>query len=178
MENYELGYLIGATVGLLVGLAVAVPLLKFMKKDGKLKCKYDERQEIVRGRAFKYGFFTYLVYLFLDMIYGDYLERVMERGVVSFAGLILGVVVYAGYAIWNDGYFSLNEYPVRVVLTFAVLSLTYFAVAGIHIFALKDMVKHGVLSIHAITLLCGIMMLIILLLVLVKCACKKGLEEG
>lgn len=52
MGSHEVGYLIGVMVGLVVGLLAAAMFLKFIKKDHSWKCKYDERQELVRGRGF------------------------------------------------------------------------------------------------------------------------------
>ena len=47
---------LGILCGLLIGGIVVVIILKLTKEDGSVKCKYDERQQLVRGIGFKYGF--------------------------------------------------------------------------------------------------------------------------
>ncbi len=53
---------VGVVIGLIVGIICVVLLLAVTKTDENVKYKYDERQELVRGRGFKYGFFILLIY--------------------------------------------------------------------------------------------------------------------
>ena len=46
-------YGMGVVCGILVGLLLMVVILKLTKTDGSLKCKYDERQQLVRGKGFQ-----------------------------------------------------------------------------------------------------------------------------
>ncbi len=46
----------GMAMGLMVGLVIAVILLKVANKDHKLKTQYDERQELVKGKAINIAF--------------------------------------------------------------------------------------------------------------------------
>ena len=46
--------------GVLVGIAIGIFLLIAFRKKGNCKEGYDERQLIIRGKAYQYGFnFTY-----------------------------------------------------------------------------------------------------------------------
>ena len=47
---------LGMVTGLVLGLILFIIILKVTKKDGKIKCQYDERQELARGKGFKYGY--------------------------------------------------------------------------------------------------------------------------
>ena len=47
MSNYDAGHVIGVSAGVAIGVLLVIAILKFSKKDGSLKCKYDERQELV-----------------------------------------------------------------------------------------------------------------------------------
>ena len=58
----------GLVFGLIIGLAIAAILIKAANKDGKFKTKYDERQEAVRGKAYKYSFYTLLFFDVLRII--------------------------------------------------------------------------------------------------------------
>lgn len=120
--EYGMGYLWGALVGIIAGVVLAAVLLKLTKKDGSMRCRYDERQEVVRGRGFKYGFFTMLIYFAAETLFGSFLELFADRSVISFIGLCLGVAVYAVYGIWKDAYISLNENPKRVIIVFFVIA--------------------------------------------------------
>ena len=57
MNHYHRGILLGISVGLLAGLLLVA--LLFKKKI--LDCHFDERQELARGKAFQYGFFSLLI---------------------------------------------------------------------------------------------------------------------
>ena len=52
----------GLAIGLFVGLIICVVIFKYWNKDGKIKTQYDEMQELVRGRAYKYAFWTLVAF--------------------------------------------------------------------------------------------------------------------
>ncbi len=177
MGSHEVGYLIGAMVGLVVGILAAVMFLKFIKKDHSWKCKYDERQELVRGRGFKYGFFTMLAYQWGYIVYGEFLEKIAIREVVMTFGIVLGLVVYVSYAVLNEGYFSLNKNPRRVVILFAIIAAGNLLI-GLAQIPLGRFFVNGVISFPAVNVMLGLMMLFVLILLFVKRFCKKESEEG
>ena len=152
---------LGILCGAVVGLLIVVILLRLMKTDGSSKCKFDERQELVRGRGFKYAFFTLMIY---SMVYG-YMdmflaEKKIDTMTGTMIGVMLGIVVYAVYSIWNEGYFSLNEDPKRVIIIFAIIAVVNFMLAGMNI-ADGKMIEDGVLTFRSMNLFCGIMFVII-----------------
>lgn len=177
MSGYDAGRVIGISAGAAIGVLLVIAILKFSKKDGSLKCKYDERQELVRGKGFKYGFFTIVIYDACNMFYGNFLERIVMREVIMALGIFLGVVVYAGYAIWNDGYFSLNENPRRVMGSFVVLSVGNIFLGLMHI-PMGDFSVGGVIGYPAVNLMVGIMILCLFGILLAKRICKKEPAEG
>ena len=81
------------------------------------------------------------------------------------------------HGILNDGYFSLNENPKRVVTVFLTLFLMNFAGTLFYIFN-GLLVKNGKLTDRVINLMCAVTLLIIVLVMLVKTAGKKQQEEG
>ena len=171
------GYWAGVGAGIALGLVVTVAVLKAVKKDGRIKCRYDERQVLVQGRSFKYGFYTLLVCLMLDVFLGDLADPYVDHGVIVFLCLAVGVIVGAGYAIWNDGYFSLNEYPKRVVAAFLAIALLNFVVFLRYIHE-GELIENGVVTLSAINLICAVLLLVIVLIILARYACRKRQDEG
>lgn len=120
MDAYKLGFIVGIIVGcILVAVFVVITRTK-RRKDGKMRCDFDERQEIVRGRGFKYGFFT----LLLTNLFSGFYFEIAETGITdAFTFCVftccVGICVYAVYCIWNDAYFALNESRNRLLAVFA-----------------------------------------------------------
>ncbi|MDE7313903.1 MAG: hypothetical protein K2N87_20150 [Eubacterium sp.] len=143
MGNY--GMRIGFLTGMLVGCFLVLLFLKMTRKDGSLKCKYDERQQLVRGRGFQYGFFSWMVfngiYITIDLGLG---KKYMDTSMVLYCGMVVGGVVYIIYSIWHDGYFSLNENPKRLLFLFITITLLNGACAFERIH--EGLLDHGVLT--------------------------------
>ena len=59
-------YATGLAVGIIVAIVILGIIWKFSKN--KMKGKFDERQELVRGRGYKYACFTLLGLLTLDLL--------------------------------------------------------------------------------------------------------------
>ena len=100
----------GVAVGILVGLIVAAALILIANKNKKIKTEYDERQLRVRGDAYRYAFYTVVVWeaILFVLAFGEFTFPVPTY-VLHFAGIILGVMVLSGYCIWKDAYWGLNN---------------------------------------------------------------------
>lgn len=160
-------YLLGAFCGVAIGGLLAIVLLRFTKKRGNRgKCQYDERQEIVRGRGFKYGFFTIMICNIVIglLMRGDALKTETWM-LFLFAATLLAILVHVCYCIWNDGYFALNEKPRRVMLVFGGIAFLNFAVFGINMLRAKE---QGEDSFIWVNLMCGLMFVVIGLILAVK----------
>lgn len=158
----------GFLSGFLVSVVLVLILLKWTRKDRGRKCKYDERQEIVRGRGFKYGFFTMAV---CNILYGI-LDMTIERKVIdTFAAIFIcvaaGMLAYIGYCIWNEGYFALNENPKRLMVVFTILALANFGLFAIQL-SHGEVIKNGVLTASSINLWCAIEFFGIFVIMFVK----------
>lgn len=161
-------YLVGIICGVIVGFVFVGALMKRTRTDGSSKCKFDERQKLVRATGFKYAFFTLVVY---DLIYGSTNAVLDKRWAEDLPGMFLGVcisaVVYAGYTIWNEGYFSLNENPRRVLTVFGVVAVLNFIGAG-RMLSERPIIQDGVLTSGSMNLICGLVFIIIFLLLFIK----------
>ncbi len=162
---YGLGFVFGITI---VSAIILIPMLIALTKDGKIKRKYDERQEAIRGRGFKGAFYTMFV---MNMFYG-FLQAAcknipIEPGAVMLIISVMGVGVYAWYCILNDGYFALNEKVPQTIIAFALIAVVNFII-GISSLLEGDMIEEGVITFNCLNLVCAIFMLITVLVILIK----------
>lgn len=64
---------------------------------------YDERQELIRGVAYRYGFLTVVLFGFFDAYFCQWVRGdVFARGVEFWLAVALGAFVIAEYEIWHD----------------------------------------------------------------------------
>ena len=157
----NVAYVLGILCGVLAGLILMAVLLKWMKKDGSSRCRYDERQELVRGRGFKYGFFTMCI---CNLIYA-LIAVVFEKPIINICTalifiIIIGVIVYAVYAVWNDGYLALNENPKRVLIGFTLIGIWNIALFIIS-FKHGTVIEDHELQPSALNLFSGILLFIV-----------------
>lgn len=108
MEEKSFSYIIGLCVGIFVGILV---LLLIRKRRGCATNEYDERQIMVRGKAFSKAFFTLMLYLVVDGFVSAVWRPWTIPGVNNVLGIFLAVGVFLMVAIRGDAYFSLKEKP-------------------------------------------------------------------
>ena len=102
-------YAAGLAVGIVAALIFFIVIWKFNKK--KMKGQFDERQELVRGRGYKYACFTLLSLVVLDLLiesFGAFEILPVSRELFMFFAIIVSVMVYALYCIKNDSYFGVG----------------------------------------------------------------------
>ena len=112
---------IDLAVGIALGLVIAVLLVKYANKDHAVKSKYDERQEAVRGKAYRYAFYSIIIYeaVMLVLEIGQF-TLPLPSYVMHFTGIIVGCLVLACYSIWKDVYWGLNNNRKRYAVIFLV----------------------------------------------------------
>ena len=161
-------YILGVLCGILVGVILVALLFKCTKKRGSGKCQFDERQQLVRGRGFKYAYVTLAI---CNALYAAEDILVSDKLIDSALGLgfcvIISVAVYASYCIWNEGYFALNERPGRVMIAFSVIALVNIIIfiGEVH---QTGIIENGKLIQGSLNLCCGAMLLVISVVVLLK----------
>ena len=114
----------GFIAGLIVGLVLVVILFRIINTDRKIKSEYDERQLRIRGKAYKYAFYTMLLYhlLMIGLYIGD-ITIPVDPYVTEFIGIFLGCTVLGAYCVWNDVYWGLNNNKKRYFIVFGVCLL-------------------------------------------------------
>lgn len=168
MGEYNMGRLLGIAMGVIVGLFVVILLLKITKTNGKIKCEYDERQETLRGRGFKYGFFTLMI---CNGIYGflwiGFEALPIDAGAFMILDVVIGTAVYATYCIWNDCYFSLNENRSKLMIIFAVIGAGNLVI-GISNLLHGRGIENGIMNYRCINLFCGLLFVEIFIALLLR----------
>ena len=95
-----------------------------VSKAQRLEKAYDERQELVIGKGYKYGFYTiliagffYMISLFLD------LKIMVETQFIILTILLAGVLVHSIYCIFNDAFIQVNQKPKGAVILWVFILL-------------------------------------------------------
>ena len=175
MDSYSVGKMAGLVTGILIGLIACIFLIKFMNKDNKLKTKYDERQEAVRGKGYMFGFWGCLIGACLVMVADCGGFAIANRFVMDFFIVFIGIITQVTYCIWNDGYYGINTNKKR----FYIISI---AVALVNLLAVFGNIKSGqfiveeVVQDAGVNLLCFILFLVIGVELIVKEVIDKRTE--
>ncbi len=163
MDSYHAG----VTLGIFVGIAAGLFVLALLFKKKVLDMHFDERQELARGKAFQYGFFTLIITAYAygasDMIFGRWCDALVGVTIC----LAVSMCVFAVTCILKDAYLSLREKPRTVMTMFALLAAinlgfgAMYAVSG-------DLVEDGVLTFRAVNPIIGVLVLVILVVYIVN----------
>lgn len=168
---------IGAFIGLVVGLIVAVLVIKLCNKNGKYNSQYDERQELKRGRGYKYAmistWFMLAIYLILEL--GE-AKLPVDGPLMLFTIIFISIMVQVSYSIWNDAYLGLNNKVVSYTIAFIVVAVIN-AIAEYRYYTEGLLVENGRLTWTNIHGECVIMMIIVGIEVLIKYIISKEEQE-
>lgn len=169
---------VGMSVGVMVGLVFCVVMFKFWNKDGKVKTKYDEMQERVRGRAYKYSFWTLAAYEALMCVVTGFVGDLhMEQFLIHFTGVLISAMVHAVYSVWNDAYIGLNTNSRRFMICMFVVGIINL-LSGIMAIVSGTLVMDGVLMAPFANLLCAFMFIIVGVEIAIKDHIdNKGVED-
>ena len=128
----------GVAIGILVGLVIAVALVRFSNNDKKYRAQYDERQLKIRGDAYRYAFYTLLVWETISfLICLSELPLPFGYETLHVGGIFIGCLVLAAICIWKDAYWGLNSNRKRYGVIFVAGGLLnalpiFFALKGSH----------------------------------------------
>lgn len=171
--DYHAGVALGIGAGIIAGLI----FVAFLFKKKVLDMHFDERQERARGKAFQYGFFTFIIttyaYGLSDVILGTWCD--VLAGVTLC--LAVSLCVFAVTCILKDAYLSLREKPRTVMTMFALLSLINLGFGGMHAVS-PGLVENGVLTFRAVNPIIGFATLVILIVYIVNHLLRSREEEA
>ncbi|MBR1815258.1 MAG: hypothetical protein IJ763_01005 [Lachnospiraceae bacterium] len=170
MESYRAGFVFGVIFALIFFIFFFI-----FKKKRSNKAEYDERQELVRGRGYKLGFFTFAIcnMVILCLSDGDHVEYI-DVDAAMIISVLISVVVFAIYCIINDGYFGLVEKPLSSILMLLGIGIMNFAIG----FANRsEWVVDGRLKFSIVSPACGIALFVVSAAGLIKLGLNKREEE-
>ena len=123
-------------------LLVLVCVLKRKKND--FSKQYDERQLLIQGKAYKYAFFTLVIYhLVIGMLTMILKIDFATTYVYMLIGLCVGVIVYVTYSLFHDAYIGMDE---SKNLSAGVAFFVGVCNAGSALFELDKMFVDGILQ--------------------------------
>lgn len=154
--SYIVGFFCGIAAVALLSLIVS----KFVKKKTGRARKFDERQVTAQGRAYKWAYFTMILYCFIygalcsfDLIWCETLVGV-------FIGIMLSISVLVVICIFEDAYFYVNESSMFYIWLFALLGVVNILFGVWHMVD-GDFVENGVLGTNSINFITGVMVLVV-----------------
>ena len=144
------------------------------KKKNNKNAEYDERQIAARGKAFRAGFFSMMLYFAWFMVVSTFEFELISRYnvYIIFAGIVFGIGVFAVMAIKNDAYLKLNT-KVGTQLKVMVLITVVNIASGIVNYVYGD-AKSGAFLMNA---LCALLSIVILAAILIHQKKISGNEE-
>ena len=168
MSSYAIGRTVGIFLGILIGLIICFIAFKVMNKNGKIKTEYDERQNEIRGLAYKYGFWTTCGYLGILFILSTLeVDIPITTALLYFIGFVIGAMVVCVYSILKGAYFGLNNIQKRWYIFMAFFMVFNFVVSFVE-FKSGDMIIDGKLDLPFVNFICGVMFLIIFVTTYIK----------
>ena len=168
----------GFIFGIMVGAILVLVLLKMANKDRRIKTEYDERQEKIRGRAYKYAFYT-MVYYQAILVCLSFAEITLpiDSYIMEFFGIILGCTVLGGYCVWHDVYWGLNNDHRRYYIVFGVC--LFLNLIPVIVPAIKgEFAGNGLSGAPMLNLMVIFMMVVLLAELGIKHLIDKKTEDG
>ena len=154
----------GIALGLLFGLFLAG--IVFSGKDGEKK--YDERQKIEQGKAFKIGFWTILFTVQALICLNEFWPSIFGENPIFYEiAILLGMVTYVIYCILHESYFAINQKSTGYIIIFAVLALINLVISIVNTIH-GQMVVNGVITFRVLNPLCTIVMIVIIVTIFAK----------
>ena len=159
--------LISVLLGLLLSIFLVIIILSSIT-NGELKERYDERQELERGRGFRYAYFSLLIYivgiLCIDM---SGLSIPVDLSVLYMTGALISISIYAIYCIWHESYFALNQRMGSLMIAFALIGTANLFIA-LTSYLDGTLIRNGRFTFHVTNLLCALLFLVLFGTMLLK----------
>lgn len=163
-------------IGIVIGLCICYVALKKINKNGKAKTEYDERQKVVRGKAYTWGFYaamaTNAILMLLSSI--DGVTKMLGFS-AFFIPIFVGIIAQMSYSIFKDGYVGQNTNMTKYIIFMTFVSIINFGF-GIGQIITNTMIVDGVLQNGFINILCGTLFIVMAIELIIKKAIDKREE--
>lgn len=174
---YNLGVICGVLAGVAVGLILVAIIKKCVTDKGRASMqKYDERQQIVRGRAYRMSFYILMGYVFITGVLQETSINIpVEPLMITVIGIILVCTCLAIYLTRHDAYFTLRENPKKVLI--ACIGIGFLNIL-LGIANLDRIIVDGVLTASASNFVCALAVFVIAVYALLYMKKHKLDEES
>lgn len=160
--------LVGIVFGVTVGLVICFIAFRFLNKDGSIKTKYDERQDIARGKSYRFGFWGLCAALFA-LILLDSAEIVIpaEPIVIYFSIFFVGAVALCVHSIFNGSYFGINNMQSKWISFFIFFGVIN-GLISVMAYVNGSLIVDGQLTVSFVNVLCCLMLVIAIIAIGIK----------
>lgn len=175
----SLAYVLGFVAGI-AAVAVILTIIStlYKKKYGKKRYEYDERQELLRGKAYRSAYFVLMAYLAVNGIIVKGFEiKWADTMTESMLGIFISVTVFVIQCIKNDAYISLSEKPGTYLTLFSVIGLLNMLMCTLFYIRHGSFMTDGELNEIVLNLFSGIMFLILASAMAVKMFRERQLRK-
>lgn len=174
-------YLFGVVVGILFGIllvgGVWALLKKVIMKDSHPEIKgskrYDERQLLAQGFAYKCGFWCIVVYEAI-FTFGRFVPdfKFFQHNINGLLGMLIGVLVYGIICVVKDAYISIYDKPAQTFGTLGII-LVANVLPVITMFTDHRVMVQEQLNTNMLNLYCSVMVVIMMIAVAIKMVLNK-----
>lgn len=164
-------------IGIMLGLILCVLIFKAFNKNHKAKTQYDERQEALRGRAYKYAAYTaWGLIAFFMAVKTSEVRLPMDDVMALFTIMVISMMVQMSYSIWNDAYWGINNNIRKYVLFFILIAAINIIITVVYAVD-HSLIVDGILTWRGINAVCALMFLLIGIQFAIKSRINKPEEE-
>ena len=175
-QSYHWGLLAGLIIGvIIVGVVMMYNKGAYGSATG---ADYDERQQLLRGKAFQKAFFSMMGFsvLYWAVVKLILQHPIMEDGLSSLICVFLGVGVFAIDCILHDAYFTVRNKPKTYIMLFTAVTICQIPAAVLNV-SQGTVMENGVLTFSALPIASAVLFLSILCAVLIKQITARKEEE-
>ena len=154
--------------GIVFGLFLTAILYMVIHTDGRLKGRYDEMQNSVRGRSYAYAYYTLMISNFIMMaLFALNIDLPLDPYLAFFIALLPSGFVFGFMNVWNNADVGLNSKRKTMFIMYILIGVVCLGAAALNA-AMGLMYKDGKLGVAFGTLLCGIMMLFLAVVTVIR----------
>ena len=113
-----------------LAVIVILVIVEIKKNKKKSKDEFDERQLLARNAAYKYAFFTLIIYNFVCAVLSAAEIKWAEIAVQIFIGIVLSLFIFCALCILLDAFFLPKS---RTMNSFLFCSFLFLIIAVINI---------------------------------------------
>ncbi len=175
MSDYSTGFFVGL---LFAWIVIFINAAYRSRKHGERNDDYDERQMLVRYRAYQYCFFLMIVFLACTCLVESVLDKhIIDTDAVAIIGICLSVGVHVCYCIWNEGYFLPLNNNRKSFFILTVATAILFISFSIQSVQQGTIIVDGVLTGNCMELACAVLFTTVCIVFLIKRIVDKKEDE-